>query len=447
MRCSYACGSAEHQLSRRGFLGGSRRRGARVRRLVQPAVARQLDKAQKRVLLVWLSGGSSQLETWDPKPGTDTGGPFQAIATSVPGVHICELLPYTARQMHHMALVRGVNTAEDDHGKGTIIMHTGRQPGAAQLNIPHLGVGHGQAARQRRQPAAGLHPRHARAAAAASARRIPPSSARSTPASPSPTASRPPTCCRPATLSRRPRPAAQRCPPARSTTASCGSRRTAETEAYTQSFDQAAQVMQQRDVFDITREPTRAARPVRQRTTSAGTACWPAACSKSGVTFVKVTHTNYDTHHENFDFHIEQLGEFDRTFATLLDDLDQRGLLETTLVIVMSEFGRTPTINRNYGRDHWSQAWSVALAGCGIKGGAVVGKTNANGTAVTDREVNGGHLFHTYFRALGLNPKQQPLLARAADPDGRPQGRRHHGGARMNASQDRSDPGADGRRS
>jgi uncharacterized protein (DUF1501 family) len=81
----------------------------------------------------------------------------------------------------------------------------------------------------------------------------------------------------------------------------------------------------------------------------------------------------------------------------------------------MAEFGRTPKINRNYGRDHWSRAWSVALAGCGIKGGAVVGKTNANGTAVTDREVNGGHLFHTYFKALGLNPRkkyyvhQQPI--------------------------------------
>src|SRR5437660_11857145 len=73
----------------------------------------------------------------------------------------------------------------------------------------------------------------------------------------------------------------------------------------------------------------------------------------------------------------------------------------------MSEYGRTPTINRNYGRDHWSRAWSIALAGCGIKGGALVGKSNANGTAVTDREVNGGHLFHTYFRALGLNPKKR----------------------------------------
>src|SRR5262249_56538143 len=100
-----------------------------------------------------------------------------------------------------------------------------------------------------------------------------------------------------------------------------------------------------------------------------------------GVTFVKVSHSNYDTHHENFDFHIEQLGEFDRTFATLLDDLAQRGMLDSTLVVVMSEFGRTPNINRNMGRDHWSRAWSAAVAGCGIRGGAGVGRPNASSTA------------------------------------------------------------------
>src|SRR5262249_33272338 len=108
----------------------------------------------------------------------------------------------------------------------------------------------------------------------------------------------------------------------------------------------------------------------------------------------------------NFDFHIEQLGEFDRPFATLLDDLHERGLLQSTLIVVMAEFGRTPTINRNLGRDHWGTAWSVALGGCAIKGGAVVGKTNPQGTAVVERMVHGGHLFHTYFRALGLDPKR-----------------------------------------
>jgi len=135
---------------------------------------------------------------------------------------------------------------------------------------------------------------------------------------------------------------------------------------------------------------------------------------------VKVSHSNYDTHHENFDFHIEQLGEFDRPFAALLDDLSDRGMLDSTLVVVMSEMGRTPRINDRYGRDHWSKAWSVVMAGAGIKGGAVVGKTNATGTAVSDREVTSGHLFHTYLRAVGLDsaknfyPNARPVPV--ADP-------------------------------
>src|SRR5207245_5968921 len=171
--------------------------------------------------------------------------------------------------------------------------------------------------------------------------------------------------------------------------------RTADTEAYTNTFDQAQQVMQRRQLFDISREP----QAIRERygTHDFGRHCLLGRrLLEAGVPFVKVTHSNYDTHHENFDFHIEQLGEFDRTFSTLLDDLGQRGMLESTLVVVMSEFGRTPNINRNMGRDHWSRAWSVAMAGCGVKAGSLVGRTNDNGTAVTDRQVNGGHLFHTY---------------------------------------------------
>jgi len=191
--------------------------------------------------------------------------------------------------------------------------------------------------------------------------------------------------------------------------------RNADTEAYTFSYDQAAQLMQRRSVFDIDKEPPR----VREQygTHDFGRHCLMARrLLEGGATFVKVSHSNYDTHHENFDFHIQQLGEFDRPFATLLDDLHQRGMLESTLVVVMSEFGRTPTINRNYGRDHWSKAWSVALAGCGIKGGAVAGKTNANGTAVIDREVNGGHLFQTYFKAVGLDPSKSHYVEQRPIP-------------------------------
>ena len=85
------------------------------------------------------------------------------------------------------------------------------------------------------------------------------------------------------------------------------------------------------------------------------------------------------------------------------DDLAERGLLDSTLVVVMSEFGRTPKINARYGRDHWGTAWSVALGGAGIQPGAVIGKTNKNGTAVAEREVDHSHLFHTYLQAVGVD--------------------------------------------
>jgi hypothetical protein len=423
MWCSYACGSPEHRFSRRSFLVGAI--GGALGTLAsdpftRPAFTRELNKEQKRVLMIWLHGGVSQLETWDPKPGTKTGGPFQAIPTSVPGIHICELLPYTAKVMHHLALVRGLNTAEDDHGKGAYIMHTGRRQEPA-MKWPHLGSvcakllgsadnplpgyihitprGNGGV---NNEDAAFLGPRYASVALS--------------------DGHAPANLDRPAVLTE----AADQMRHEFRMNANqrfLRSRRTAQTEAYTHSYDQAAQLMRKRDLFDISNEP-----PVvvdRYGRHDFGRHCLMARrLLEGGATFVKVMHTNYDTHHENFDFHIEQLGEFDRPFATLIDDLHDRGLLSTTLVLVVSEFGRTPNINRLYGRDHWSRAWSIALAGCGIKGGSVCGKTNAEGTAVTDRQVNGGHLFHTYLRALGFNSKknfyidQRPIAI--ADPTAAP---------------------------
>src|SRR4051794_29447350 len=141
MRCSYACGSADHLVSRRSFLGGVAAGlglASGFSGLALPAVSSELARKERQVLLLWLAGGSSQLETWDPKPKTDTGGPFRDIETSVPGVRISELLPMTARHMHRLALVRGVNTKEDDHGKGHIMMHTGRRQTPGQ-EYPHLG--------------------------------------------------------------------------------------------------------------------------------------------------------------------------------------------------------------------------------------------------------------------------------------------------------------------
>jgi hypothetical protein len=405
MKCSYACNSPEHTLSRRHFLAGLGAAGAMAtlgggfRSLIQPAVAAEMASKQKQVLLIWLSGGVSQLETWDPKPGTNTGGPFQAIETSVPGIHISELLPYTAKQMHRMALVRSINTQENDHGKGAYIMHTGRRqmPG---MEWPHLGSAMARLLTAPDNPLPGyihITPRGEGGFSKTDSAFLGPKYASITLGDGKPPANLLP----PESLTE----AADRQRNAlrdRLNARFIERRRTADTEAYIQSYDQAAQIVARRSIFDLSKEPPRELD--RYGTHEFGRHCLLARrLLENGVTFVKVTHSNYDTHYENFEFHIEQLGEFDRTFATLLDDLADRGMLQHTLVIVMSEFGRTPTINRNYGRDHWGTAWSIALAGCGIKGGAVVGKTNANGTAVTDRMVNGGPLFHTYFRALGLD--------------------------------------------
>ena len=214
-------------------------------------------------------------------------------------------------------------------------------------------------------------------------------------------------------------------------------RRTAETDAYTTTYDQALQLMERRDAFDVTKEPARDLD--RYGTHDFGRHCLLARrLLESGVTFVKVTHSNYDTHNENFDFHLEQVGEFDQSFSALLDDLAQRGRLEHTLVIVMSEFGRTPRINHLYGRDHWSAAWSVALAGAGIKPGMVLGKTNANGTAVVDGQVNSRAPVPHLLAGGRARPVRHIRGQRPRDPGRRPDRLGHQGTAGMTAAPEKT---------
>ncbi len=417
MKCRYACGSVEHVIGRRAFLGslaGVTGLGT-VGFFTQPAVAQAMKRQQKHLLVIYLAGGLSQLESWDPKPGTDTGGPFRAIKTSVPGVHICELLPYTAKQMHRMALVRSLNTRNVDHGMGRYQMTHGRNRGG--LNVPHLGALTARLLHPKEHPLPGfirvgergnikeagyLGPEYASLGL--------------------PDGKLPPVAQRPKGLTVQDdlrRHDFLR----RVNDHFLARRRTAETEAYTHSFEQALQLMEQQEAFRIEQEPQKLREQYGDH--PFGRHCLLARrLIERGVTYVQVTHTNYDTHHENFNFHLEQLGEFDRTFATLLEDLASRGLLEHVLVVVMSEFGRTPRINERFGRDHWGKSWSIALAGCGIQHGAVIGKTNKNGTEVVEREVDHGHLFHTYLRALGIdssgtvevNGREMPIADPAREP-------------------------------
>src|SRR5436305_7127201 len=127
------CGSAEHVVSRRGFLGTLAATGAMacadmtgVQVLASPEVADELRRNQKRCILLWLAGGASQLETFDPKPGAVTGGPFRAIQTSVPGIHISELMPKMARRMKDTCIIRSLNTRNADHGGASRMMMRGR---------------------------------------------------------------------------------------------------------------------------------------------------------------------------------------------------------------------------------------------------------------------------------------------------------------------------------
>lgn len=410
MKCHYACGSVDHAISRRGFLSGATGVLAGASLLgggaswVPAAAAEQLRPTQKRILTFWLHGGLSQLESWDPKPKTATGGPFRAIPTSVPGLYISELLPHTAKQMHRLALIRGLNTKNSGHGPGQIQMTTGRNPqGSAQY--PHLGAvaakcltpekfnlpGHilVRGSGMNGGSAAYLGPRFA--AVTLDDGKAPQDS--TLPSSIDAEAEARRQAFRQHANDR----FAER-------------RRTADTDAYTYSYDQARDLMSRREVFDVAKES--AADHERYGKSEFAQHCLLARrLLEHDVPFVQVNHSNYDTHYENFDYLIEQLGEFDRPFATLIDDLAERGLLKDTLIVVMSEMGRTPKINPRYGRDHWGTAWSVCLGGAGIQAGAVIGKTNDTGTAVVDREVDHGQLFHTYLQAVGVDTSKEFVIA------------------------------------
>src|SRR5712691_8215085 len=140
------CGSPEHAMHRRTFLGTMAAGAAAVAAdmtglnvLTTPTLAAELKKEQKRVILLWLAGGSSQLETWDPKPGAATGGPFRSIPTAEPGIHISELMPKMAQRIKHTCIIRSLNTKNGDHGGGAKLMMRGRRD-EPNLEYPDLGA-------------------------------------------------------------------------------------------------------------------------------------------------------------------------------------------------------------------------------------------------------------------------------------------------------------------
>ena len=400
MKRKRGCTAVDHTMARRSFLGtaaaatGGLMLGGGP--LLNNAVANTLEEKRKQMLIVFLDGGLSQFESWDPKPGVHTGGPFRAIPTSVPGLHISELMPYTAQQMHHLAVVRSLNTKEIDHAPAKFLLETGRRKQAAS-DFPYIGAA--VASKLARSDDAlppyvicqtkTYHPGHngfldSRFAGVNLVNAKPPQNIDLPKGMTEEDAHR-----RAALRTMFNQRFASR-------------NRNADTTAYAGSYDLAARLMDRRDVFDVTKESAKDAERYGSHDFGRN-ALLARRLVESGVPVVQLRHTNYDSHVENFNYHIEQLGEFDRTFASLVEDLADRGLLENTLLVCISEMGRTPMINRLLGRDHWGRCWSMVMGGCGIQKGAVYGATNKLGFDVAENRVTQSDLFHTFYSAIGLD--------------------------------------------
>jgi hypothetical protein len=390
------CTPADHRVSRRLFLG-SGVAGA----LASPVVADALRKRRKQVLFVWLDGGMSQLESWDPKPNTPFGGPFRAIPTAVPGVHISETLPRCAKVMKHLALVRSVSTQDNSHSAGVDRVQRG-DPKNRGVVYPFLGSsvaklvgdnGSGLPPYVWVKPMSGgfipkdagfLGPKYG---ALALGDGKPPEN-----------------LLRPKDLTADDDAERNELRKLADSRYSAG-RRAEVTDANSHAFDMAAQLQKKIALFDLSKLPAKDQE--RYGTHDLGRHMLLARrLLEEGVTFVKVTSYGWDTHGDHFNGAASLHPKFDRPFAAIIEDLADRGMLDDVLVVAMSEFGRTPRINGHIGRDHWPEAWSVCMAGRGIKPGVVVGKTNDKGTDVATEPHDVGALFHTWFRALGIDPAE-----------------------------------------
>jgi len=400
-----------NRLDRRTFLGASAAAGGAMaadmtvlNSLMQPAMAAELKKKQKSVILLWLAGGASQLETFDPKPGRPTGGPYRAIPTAVPGVHISELMPKMATRMNHTAIIRSLNTKIADHGGGSDLMSLGRRD-EPSLRYPDLGaviareLGSADSAvpdyvsfyaqTEGRGSAVGQ-------AGFLGARYLPMFLTDK---------SKPDNLERLAALSDLDH--AQRADLRDHLSKRFArGRETPVVGSHNQAYARVRGLMASEKLFDVEQESQKM-RDRYGKTQFGEQALVARRLVEAGVPFVKLGRGWWDSHGENFETHLELVADLDHTMSTLIDDLKERGLLENTLIVTLSEFGRTPGINASLGRDHFASAWSTTLTGCGIKGGAVYGKTDIDGKTVADGEISAPHLFATIYEAVGIDTAKE----------------------------------------
>lgn len=396
-----------------------------------PALAEQIARSGTRprqCVLLWMSGGPSQTDTFDMKPGHANGGEFKEVQTIVPGLGISEHLPKLSRMTDEMAIVRGLSTREGDHQRGTYLMRTGQRPGSP-VRFPCIGSSLAKELDERSSlppyfsinPAAQidpqafgpgfLGPKYAAATVGGGAGGS--DSSGGTYAELRVDNLELPEHVTSAQiqarlalwqqlqhdfLAARPSPAVS-----------------AQDTVYRRAMD----LMQSDEVeaFDLSRESD----DVRQ---AYGTGRFGQGCLlarrliERGVPIVEVTlgeGLGWDTHQNNFASVRNLSNELDQGWSTLVTELKSRGLLETTTILWMGEFGRTPRINEMAGRDHFPNAWTCVFAGGGIAGGQAYGATSPDGTEVVDDKVHQGDVLATLCAALGVDAE-----AENTSPMGRP---------------------------
>lgn len=381
---------------------------------------------KRACILLWMSGGPSQMDTFDLKPGHANGGPYKPTATAVPGIQISEHLPQIAKHMDKMVLVRSMSTKEGDHGRATFLLRTGYLP-QGPIAYPPLGalVANQLAGEELDLPSfVSVSPARFLSPAAFTSGFLGPQFA---PLVVGDTAL--PGAANANTDYSEALKVQDLAAPAGISTEQVNARldilRKLENDfvrerpigpalGHQTAYERAVRLMRSpaAKAFNVEEEPD-ALRDAYGRS-GFGQGCLLARrLVERGVPFVEVTLSGvdgdalgWDTHAGNFDRVKRLSGVLDPAFGTLMTDLKQRGLLDTTTIVWMGEFGRTPKINPNKGRDHFPNAWSTVIAGGGLKGGQVVGKTSADGMSVEDRAVAVPDFLATVCLALGIDFKK-----------------------------------------
>ncbi len=382
--------------------------------------------AGRACILLWMNGGPSQMDTFDLKPGHKNGGEFKQIATSVPGIGISEHLPKIAGMAEHLAIIRSMSTKEGDHSRATYLLRNGYLP-QPPVSYPTLGslvskeLGNAAAALPNFvsvSPYRNLNPA-AYAPGFLGSQYAPLVVGEARPSGDRDSQDndyglRVADLSAPAGVS--PEVVTARLGILNSLNDRfVGSHPDAPAIGYRSAYDQAVRLMRgdAAKVFDLDEESD-AVRNAYGRNRFGQGCLLARRLVERGVPFVEVTHggdsgIGWDTHTNNFDG-VKQLSEtLDAAWAALMAELESRGLLESTVIVWMGEFGRTPQINGNAGRDHYPKAWSTVLAGGGMRTGQIIGRTGDDGMTVKDRPVSVPDLLATVFTALGVDPMKQNL--------------------------------------